>query len=145
MPILIFTLGNVQVSSKYLGSPGDITTLQHTSTSPTNADREIWKTWAATCQREGTPAIVQLCHAGRQSPLGAGDRGFFDKTVAPSAIPLNFGPSWIERAAVSFMFGTPRELTLDDIRGQGGVIDQFVNGAKQCYEAGFKGVELHGA
>ncbi|KAM3081220.1 hypothetical protein ACMFMF_003134 [Clarireedia jacksonii] len=134
--------GNVQVSSKYLGSPGDVATLQHTSTSPSDADMEIWKTWAATCQRGGAPTVVQLCHAGRQSPIGAGDRGFFEKTVAPSAVPMNFGPSWLERAVVAFIFGTPRELTLDDI---GGVIDQFVNGAKQCYEAGFKGVELHGA
>jgi 2,4-dienoyl-CoA reductase-like NADH-dependent reductase (Old Yellow Enzyme family) len=43
------------------------------------------------------------------------------------------------------MFGTPRELTIDEISGKDGVIDQFVSGAVQCYQAGFKGVELHGA
>ncbi|PQE24954.1 hypothetical protein CJF32_00007309 [Rutstroemia sp. NJR-2017a WRK4] len=137
--------GNVQVSSKYLGSAGDVTTLQHTSASPSDADKEIWRTWAATCQRGGAATVVQLCHAGRQSPLGAGDRGFFDKTVAPSAVPMNFGPSWLERAAVKLVFGTPRELTIEEISGKDGVIDQFVSGAKQCFEAGFKGVELHGA
>jgi 2,4-dienoyl-CoA reductase-like NADH-dependent reductase (Old Yellow Enzyme family) len=65
--------------------------------------------------------------------------------VAPSPIKLDFGDSWIARAAVSLMFGTPRALTVEEISGEGGVIDQFVAAAKQCYDAGFKGVELHGA
>jgi 2,4-dienoyl-CoA reductase-like NADH-dependent reductase (Old Yellow Enzyme family) len=86
-----------------------------------------------------------LCHPGRQSPLGAGNRGFFAKTAAPSAVKLNFGDNLIAWAAVSLLFGTPREMSLEEISGSGGVIDQFVAAAKQSFEAGFKGVELHGA
>ncbi|OCT45019.1 NADPH dehydrogenase [Cladophialophora carrionii] len=109
------------------------------------AVQEAWKDWAKACQRHGTPAIVQLCHPGRQSPLGAGNRSFFAKTVAPSAVKMDFGPSLIERLAVSLIFGTPRELTAQEIIGEGGIVDQFVAAARQSFEAGFKGVQLHGA
>ncbi|KAA8566426.1 hypothetical protein EYC84_008991 [Monilinia fructicola] len=69
----------------------------------------------------------------------------FEKLIAPSAVPLKLGNSFIERAAAAFVFGTPRELTSDEISGPGGIIDEFVACAKQSFEAGFKGVELHGA
>lgn len=134
--------GNVQVSETYLGSPRDVAIL---SKSSSTATKDLWRNWAATCQRSGTPTVVQLCHPGRQSPVGAGNRGFFEKSVAPSAVKMNFGDNLIAKAAVSFMFGTPREMATDEISGQGGVIDQFVAAAKQCFMAGFKGVELHGA
>jgi 2,4-dienoyl-CoA reductase-like NADH-dependent reductase (Old Yellow Enzyme family) len=141
---LIMT-GNVQVSDTYLGSPGDVAILSQTSANPSNTTKEIWKKWAATCQRSGTPAIVQLCHPGRQSPPAAGNRSFFAKTIAPSAVKLNFGDNLIARAAVAFMFGTPREMTVEEIAGEEGAIEQFVAAAKQVSDAGFKGVELHGA
>jgi len=44
--------------------------------------------------------------------------------------------------ASSLLFGTPKAMTAEDISL---VIDQFVSGAKQSFQAGFKGVELHGA
>lgn len=107
--------------------------------------QEYWRKWAAICQRNGTPTIVQLNHPGRQTPAGAGNRSFFSKAVAPSPVKLNFGPSYIENFAVSLVFGTPRELTTEEISGEGGIIDQFVAAAKQSFDAGFKGVQLHGA
>lgn len=58
---------------------------------------------------------------------------------------LNFGDNLIAKTAVSLIFGTPREMTIEEISGGDGVIDQFVAAAKQSFEAGFKGVELHGA
>ena len=140
---LIMT-GNVQVSDTYLGSPGDIA-ISKASANSSSTTSEIWKKWAATCQRSGTPTVVQLCHPGRQSPAAAGNRSFFAKTIAPSSVKLNFGNNLIARAAVSLMFGTPREMTVDEISGKEGAIEQFVAAAKQVSEAGFKGVELHGA
>jgi 2,4-dienoyl-CoA reductase-like NADH-dependent reductase (Old Yellow Enzyme family) len=137
--------GNVQVSDTYLGSPGDVAILSRSSANPSTASRDLWKNWAATCQRSGTPTIVQLCHPGRQSPVGAGRRGFFAKTIAPSAVKMDFGKNLLAKAAVSLIFGTPREMSVDEISGNGGAIDQFVAAAKQSFEAGFKGVELHGA
>jgi len=106
------------------------------------ATREIWKRWASESQKEGTPTIVQLVHPGRQSPPKAGNRGFFEPTIAPSPVPLNIGDGLLERAVQKIAFGTPREMTTEDISE---VIDQFAYAAKLAYEAGFKGVELHGA
>jgi len=77
--------------------------------------------------------------------MGAGNRSIFAKNIAPSAVKMNFGPSFIERLAVSLLFGTPREMTAEEICGKGGVVDQFVEAAQQSFEAGFKGVELHAA
>jgi 2,4-dienoyl-CoA reductase-like NADH-dependent reductase (Old Yellow Enzyme family) len=102
----------------------------------------MWKEWAAATQRYGTPALVQLCHPGRQSPPGAGSRSYFSKNIAPSPVKMNMGNNLIAKAAVALMFGTPREMTHEDISL---VIDQFVAGAKQAYDAGFKGIQLHAA
>jgi 2,4-dienoyl-CoA reductase-like NADH-dependent reductase (Old Yellow Enzyme family) len=137
-PTLKIYPGNVQVSEQYLGGPLDV--LSSSSTPPDI--QKIWKKWASTCQENGTPTVVQLNHPGRQSPLGAGKRGFFTKNLAPSAVKLNFGSSLLAGMASSLLFGTPRAMTEEDIAL---VIDQFVAGAKQSFEAGFKGIELHGA
>jgi len=135
---LIIYLGNVQVSETYLGGPLDVLSSKAASSDV----QRIWKEWASTCQENGTPAVVQLNHPGRQSPLGAGQRGFFTKNLAPSAVKLNFGNSILAGVASSLLFGTPKAMTEEDISL---VIDQFVAGAKQSFQAGFKGVELHGA
>lgn len=135
-------VGNVQVSNTFLGAPLDVTV-------PRNRDevsvQDLWRKWAATAQRSGTPTLVQLCHPGRQSPWGAGDHGLFDKTIAPSAVKLNLGPSYLAQAATSLLFGTPREMTIEEISGSEGVIAQFVAGATQAFDSGFKGAVLHGA
>ncbi|KAJ5042266.1 uncharacterized protein L3040_004819 [Drepanopeziza brunnea f. sp. 'multigermtubi'] len=132
--------GNVIVSELYHGSAADVETSFQGQTPEQKAR---WKNWAAVCQRSGSPAIVQLNHPGRQSPLGAGRHGLFTKAVAPSPKKLSMGDSWLAHALVSLIFGTPRELTLEEIAGQEGIIEQFVTGARQCFDAGFKGVELH--
>ena len=130
--------GNVEVSSRYRGSFKSVVA----KSSMSEAARDVWKQWAFTSQQEGTPTIVQLVHPGRQSPPKAGDRGFFDPTIAPSPVPLNIGDGLLERALQKFAFGTPKEMTIADIEE---VIDQFASAAKMVYEMGFKGIELHGA
>lgn len=140
-----YNTGNVQVNDAYLGTPNDIAILSNSSIHSHEEVQAYWKTWANTCKRNGTPTVVQLCHPGRQSPTGSGNRSFFSKTVAPSAVKMNFGPSYAEQLAVSFVFGTPRGLTAEEITGEGGIVDQFVAAAKQSFDAGFDGVQLHGA
>ncbi|KAJ4983288.1 NADH:flavin oxidoreductase/NADH oxidase [Stagonosporopsis vannaccii] len=130
--------GNVEVSSKYRGSFNSIVAKPSLS----DETREIWKRWALASQSKGTPTIVQLVHPGRQSPPKAGDRGFFEPTIAPSPVPLNIGDGIFERVLQRVAFGTPREMATADIHE---VIDQFAYAAKLAYEAGFKGIELHGA
>jgi 2,4-dienoyl-CoA reductase-like NADH-dependent reductase (Old Yellow Enzyme family) len=90
----------------------------------------------------GTPTLVQLCHAGRQIALGNGTRGFFEKTLAPSPVPLDFGPGLIAKLIRMLLFGTPREMSVSDIER---IVQMFVDGAKVAERAGFSGVELHGA
>lgn len=133
------------VSDTHMGNVKDVAISSNASAQASKELQETWKHWADTCQRHGTPTVVQLCHPGRQSPVGAGSRGFFEKTIAPSAVKLDFGPRIVDKLAVSLAFGTPREMTVDEISGDGGLVDQFVTAAKQCLEAGFKGVQLHAA
>ncbi len=72
--------------------------------------------------------------------MGAGKRGFLAKTLAPSAIPLNIGDSWVACLARSIIFGTPKAMTGDQIDN---VVAQFTRAARLASEAGFDGVEIH--
>ncbi|ROT40634.1 NADH:flavin oxidoreductase/NADH oxidase [Sodiomyces alkalinus F11] len=130
---------NVQVDARHLGSPGDLAVDE-----AVNREKMLkaWKTWAETTQRNGNPAIVQINHPGRQSPVGAGKRGFFEKTLAPSAVPLKVGTGLIMAAINKLVFGTPKEMTTDDIRH---VVHRFTESARLAADAGFAGVELHAA
>ncbi|KAI0543235.1 NADH:flavin oxidoreductase/NADH oxidase [Xylaria digitata] len=131
--------GNVQVDLKYLGTPGDIA-LDFNVDSKQALQK--WTSWAGACQRYGTPTVVQICHPGRQSPLGAGNRSVFEKNIVPSAIGLNFGPGFIPRFITSVIFGVPKAMSIGDIQD---IIDRFVKTARLAAEAGFSGVEIHAA
>jgi hypothetical protein len=81
-------------------------------------------------------------HPGRQSPLGAGNRSVFTKTLAPSAIPLNLGDNWIAFLARVVVFGTPAAMTTRQIDE---VIAQFTRAASLAARSGFSGVEIQAA
>ncbi|GJD04121.1 NADH:flavin oxidoreductase/NADH oxidase [Colletotrichum higginsianum IMI 349063] len=131
--------GNVEVDLRYLGQPKD---TAYNDKIPYERMLEAWKAWAAVCNRNGTPTIVQVNHPGRQSPLGAGKRGLFEKTIAPSAVPLDLGAGLIPRLLNSLLFGTPREMTVAEIDD---VVRRFAQTAKLASDAGFAGIELHAA
>jgi 2,4-dienoyl-CoA reductase-like NADH-dependent reductase (Old Yellow Enzyme family) len=80
--------------------------------------------------------ITQLMHAGSQSQ-GNGHR---DHTVGPSAIAPRGQQLGIYRG--SGPFRTPRALSLNEIAK---VRHGFVAASQRAVEAGFDGVELHGA
>jgi 2,4-dienoyl-CoA reductase-like NADH-dependent reductase (Old Yellow Enzyme family) len=126
------------IDERYKGDPGDLAIESEASKRPV----EKWTAYAAAVQKEGTPALVQLNHPGRQSPLGAGTKGFWDKSLAPSAIGLNMGENLIARMASGLLFGTPKEMTIGDIND---VVRRFAEAAKFCAEVGFAGIELHAA
>lgn len=131
--------GNVQVDINHLGQRNDIALREPGLRAK---QLEAWKKWSAVTNKNGTPTIVQINHPGRQSTVGAGHRGFFGQTIAPSVVPVNLGSGWLARAAAAFVFGTPREMTKEDIAG---VVADFADAAKMSYEAGFAGVEIHAA
>ncbi|KAH8194281.1 hypothetical protein TruAng_011554 [Truncatella angustata] len=130
---------NVQIDTKYLGAPGDTVFNENIEYSKM---LEAWKVWAKVCNSHGTPTVVQINHPGRQSPLGAGSRGFFAKNLAPSAIPLDFGPGLVSKIVTSVVFGTPKEMTKTDIDD---VVKRFARTARLSAEAGFAGAEIHAA
>ncbi|KAF3491694.1 uncharacterized protein GIQ15_01211 [Arthroderma uncinatum] len=126
---LIIT-GNVQVDPAYLGGNGDISV----SSSLSKEQLLKWKLWAEACSGKGSKTIVQINHPGRQSP--------FTKGIAPSAIALDIGKGIVPWMVNSFVFGTPREMTEEDIQD---VKRKFVTAALLVAEAGFAGIEIHAA
>ncbi|KAK8069733.1 hypothetical protein PG994_006349 [Apiospora phragmitis] len=89
-----------------------------------------------------TPTVVQINHPGRQSPRNAGARGLFAPSIAPSAVPLDFGAGLLDRLIGALVLGTPREMTVEEIRL---VVGRFAETAKLAAEAGFAGAEIHAA
>ncbi|CBF70051.1 hypothetical protein AN6167.2 [Aspergillus nidulans FGSC A4] len=135
--------GNVQVDVNHLGSPFDPALSGEYIDAETNKDLfEQYRKYAEVSQAHGTPAIVQLSHPGRQSPRGAGRKGLLGSTMAPSAIPLDMGAGFVQRWLSWLVFPPPREMTQGDIET---VTRQFVDAARLMADAGFSGIELHGA
>ncbi|KAJ5590230.1 Aldolase-type TIM barrel [Penicillium hetheringtonii] len=138
--------GNIQVDINHLGSPfdpaldGEYHGLDDTKANEALVSR--WKKYANACQQHGTPAIAQICHPGRQSFRVAGKRGMFASTIAPSAVPMSVGDSWIECLIGMLAWTKPRAMSTDEVWG---TIEKFVDTARLMADAGFSGVELHGA
>ena len=129
--------GNVQVNTTYLGGPED------TAVNPSVPEARLLETWKAWARASaGTPTVMQINHPGRQSPYGAGNRGFFEKNLAPSAVPLRLGDGIMQRVASALVFGTPREMTVPEIRE---TVAQFAGAARLAAQAGFAGVQVHAA
>lgn len=81
----------------------------------------------------GAKGVVQLYHGGRLAVPELIEDG---ETVSASAVaPLS------DRGFYSIK-QTPRELTTEEVYQ---IIDEFAEGTRRAIEAGFDGVELHGA
>jgi len=96
-----------------------------------------WKKVTDAVHAEGGRIVLQLWHVGRVGhPDLQPDGGL---PVAPSAIRLD-GQAFTEEGFKPHP--TPRALALDEIAD---VVEQFRYGALRAKEAGFDGVEVHGA
>ncbi|EFO83218.1 hypothetical protein CRE_31588 [Caenorhabditis remanei] len=91
--------------------------------------RALYTQWAQKMKQDGSLAIVQLSHAGRQTP----------SYVNPSP----WSASDVQLKTPDNQYGKPIGLTLEQVKIE--VIDRFVYAAKFSFECGFDGVELHGA
>lgn len=89
---------------------------------------------AETMKKDGNKAIIQLHHGGKEATWA---QEHFGHVLAPSGI--NFPP-----AAYSFSSDMyqPQEMTEEQIKQ---TISDFAAGAKRALQAGFDGVEVHGA
>lgn len=82
---------------------------------------------AGVMKAKGNKAILQLHNAGREA---AGAYQLYGKVLAPSAINFPFLPY------------VPEELTHEQILS---IIDDYAEATRRAIEAGFDGVEVHGA
>ncbi|WP_219225117.1 alkene reductase [Pedobacter antarcticus] len=95
-----------------------------------------WKKITDAVHEKGGKIVLQLWHVGRMS-----DPCYLEGElpVAPSAIAPG-GHISLLRPKKTFV--TPRALALADIPG---IVKSFAKGAANAMEAGFDGVEIHGA
>ena len=121
--------GNVMVDQFHLETPGNAI-IQRELDSPER--RKFWRDMASRAKKHENLLIVQLSHAGRQTPKLVNPRPF-----SSSAISLQRDMFDMKE------MGEPVELSVKEINTK--VVDKFVYAAKYLYEAGFDGIELHGA
>lgn len=86
------------------------------------------KRLAKAIQSNGTKAIIQIYHGGRQSP----------PQLLPDQQPVSASAVAAEREGAI----VPREMTEDEINN---TIHAFGEATRRAIEAGFDGVEIHGA
>ena len=114
------------VGQGYLNTPGIHTDEQV----------EGWRRVADAVHARGGRIVVQLMHAGRVAhPDNKGGL----ETVAPSVVQA---PGEMFTAGGMKPMALPRELTTAEIPG---VVEEFVQAARNAVAAGLDGVEVHGA
>ena len=118
---LIIT-GNVMIDRHALGEPGNIVIDAATDLAGLQA-------WAQAGTAGGAALWAQLNHPGKQAP-----KGLNAVNLAPSAVPF--------REDMAAFFDTPREATPAQIQD---IIERFGRSAALCRQAGFSGVQIHGA
>lgn len=114
--------GNVMIDRRTgVGEPGNVVVEDERHV-------EALQEWARVTRSGGSRAFVQINHPGRQTP-----RTITPRPVAPSAIAL---------PGSARLFATPRELTGAEIED---LIARYATAARIVTEAGFDGVQIHGA
>ncbi|NVK42742.1 MAG: NADH:flavin oxidoreductase/NADH oxidase family protein [Oceanospirillaceae bacterium] len=114
--------GNVMVDRSALGEPKNVVLDEQ-------SDLAAFKKWAEAGKKNGAHIWPQLNHPGKQIPSF-----ICEEPVAPSAISLGRG---LEKG-----FNKPRTLTEAEILV---IIQKFATAAKLSKQAGFTGVQIHGA
>jgi len=97
-----------------------------------------WKKVTSAVHKSGGKIIVQLMHTGRISHIL--NMAHDSQIIAPSAIKAA-GQMWTDTKGLQD-YPVPQEMTSEDI-----ILTkaEYVKAAKNAIEAGFDGVELHGA
>ena len=116
--------GNIQIDRHHLERPGNVII----DGEPDTRLQAALAAWAASATRQGNHFWAQLSHAGRQTPKAVNPH-----PKAPSAITLGLPGG---------QFGQPVELTPSEIED---IVQRFGVAAAACQQAGFTGVEIHGA
>ncbi len=117
----VLVTGNVMVSETGKGSINDVVLSDERS-------MDMLKAWAKAGTQNDTLLIMQINHAGKQSP-----KVINPVPVAPSAVALKVMDGFIN---------PPRALADNEIEM---IIRQFIHTAQIADKAGFSGVQIHGA
>jgi N-ethylmaleimide reductase len=106
------------------------------------SERQIkgWRAVVDAVHAKGGLIFLQLWHVGRVSHSSLQPGGVLP--VAPSAVPIGGGLMAMTAAGPPVPYETPRALESDEVSG---VVESFRQGARNAMEAGFDGVEIHGA
>jgi len=102
------------------------------------AQADSWQQVTAAVHKAGGRIFLQLMHSGRVShrinlPQGA-------EVLAPSAVRFG-GKMWTD-AQGELPCSPPRAMSMEEVRA---AIDEYVVASNLAMDAGFDGVELHGA
>ena len=101
--------------------------------------REAWKPIADNVRQNGGKIFMQLMHTGRIShELNMPDDA---KILAPSAVPFTDDQMYTDQKGPQD-YPVPEKMTEAEIQS---TIQEHVDAAKRAIEAGFDGVEIHGA
>ena len=103
----------------------------------TEAQTAAWETVTDAVHREGGRIVAQLMHTGRISHPSMQPGGRLP--VAPSAI-RPAGETWTTEGQQALV--RPRELSTDEIKE---IVEAYRQATRRALDAGFDGVELHGA
>lgn len=114
--------GNVMVDHRSLEGPRNVVIED-------DRDLPALRRWAEAAQEHGARLWMQISHPGRQTP-----RRVSREVVAPSAVRL--------RGLLAPLFPPPRALQTEEIEA---LIARFAATAAIAREAGFAGVQIHGA
>ena len=99
---------------------------------------DAWKKVTEAVHKNGGSIFVQLMHTGRVAHIANMPKGA--TILAPSAIAAT-GEMWTDAEGMQPQ-PIPKEMTLEEIEF---AQNEFVQAAKNAMEAGFDGVEIHGA
>jgi N-ethylmaleimide reductase len=99
-----------------------------------------WRGVVDAVHARGGLIFLQLWHVGRVSHSSYQPGGILP--VAPSAVPIGGGLTTVTAQGKLEPYETPRALETSEIAD---VIESFRQGAINAMEAGFDGVEIHGA
>lgn len=117
----ILVTGNVMIAENGKGSINDVVLSDERSL-------PMLQQWAKAGTQNDTLLIMQINHAGKQSP-----KVINATPVAPSAVALQGMDGFIN---------PPRELAESEIEE---LVTQFIRTAQLAEQAGFSGVQIHGA
>ena len=99
-----------------------------------------WREVVDAVHAKGGAIFLQLWHVGRVSHSSFQPGGVLP--VAPSAVPIPQELRTMTADGKVVTYETPRALETDEIPG---IIEAFKQAARNAMEAGFDGVEIHGA